>query len=151
MDEFIQMVASGNWEAIINLLFGGVSVTFGTILTIVSTKFLNYKKSVESVANKVSKDLIPEYKKVAEQIKEEIVDELREDLKVIAESIALSTSKDAEAKIAVVNNVSKIGVEKKVTDKIVKEIKQEVANEEIKKEELVKAVQELEANSVETL
>lgn len=151
MDKFIEAIANGNFEAILSLITTLLSSGFGAALVVLATKFLHYKKSVKETVEQAKNKLVPEFKDIAEKVKVEIIEELKADFKVIAESIALSTSNDPNAKIGVIENVSKIGVSKQIQEQAIKVIEEEVATKEEKKEELNKVVKQLEVNTLETL
>lgn len=151
MDKFIEAIANGNFEAILSLVTTLLSGGFGTALVVVATKFLNYKKSVKEAIKEAEESLIPQFKKIANDLKAKVVEEIKGDLKVIAESIALSTSNEPTSKIGVIENVSKIGVSKKVKEETTKAVEEEIKAKEEKKEELTKAVETLETNTLENL
>ena len=151
MDKWIEALANGNFEAVLALVTTLLSSGFGTILVIVATKFLNYKKSVSETMNELKSKILPEFEEIVYKVKNEIVEEVKGDFKVIAESIALSTDNDSTSKIAVIENVSKIGVSKKVKEKAIKAVEEEIATKEEKKEELNKVVKQLEVNTLTTL
>lgn len=151
MDKWIEAIANGDFSAILSLLTTLLSGGFGTALVVLASKFLKYKSSVESVVNKAQEKLVPEFKKIANDVKVEIVEEVRKDIKVIAESIALGTNNDPDSKIAVINNVSKIGVSKQVQEQAIKVVEEEVAVKEEKQEKLNNAINKLESNTIETL
>lgn len=151
MDKWIEAIANGDFSAILSLLTTLLSGGFGTALVVLAKKFLKYKSSVESVVNKAQEKLVPEFKKIVNDVKVEIVEEVRKDIKVIAESIALGTNNDPDSKIAVINNVSKIGVSKQVQEQAIKVVEEEVAVKEEKQEKLNNAINKLESNTIETL
>lgn len=151
MDKWIEAIANGDFSAILSLLTTLLSGGFGTALVVLASKFLKYKSSVESVVNKAQEKLVPEFKKIANDVKVEIVEEVRKDIKVIAESIALGTNNDPDSKIAVINNVSKIGVSKQIQEQAIKVVEEEVAVKEEKQEKLNNAINKLESNTIETL
>ena len=151
MDKFIEAIANGDFSAILSLVTTILSGGFGTALIIIATNFLKYKKSVKEAIEEVNKKLVPEFENLVVKLKEDIVDEMKADFKVIAESIALSVTNKEELKIGVIENVSKIGVSKKVKEETVKAVKEEIKAKEEKKEELTKAVETLETNTLETL
>lgn len=151
MDKFIEAIANGNFESILALITTLISGGFGTALVVIATKFLHYKKSVKETIVEMKKELLPEAKQLTEKLKTDIVGELRSDIKVLAESIALSTANDPTSKIAVIDNVSKIGVSKKVKEETTKAVVEEIKTKEEKKEELNKAVEALETNTLENL
>ena len=76
---------------------------------------------------------------------------LTKDLKVLAESVALSVANNPESKLAIVENVSKIGISKEVKKEVVKVIEEEVQAKEEQKKEIEKVVEKLESNMIETL
>lgn len=151
MDKFIEAIANGNFECILTLITTILSSGFGTALIILASKFLHYKKSVKETIDQAKEKLIPEVEKIAEKVKEEIVEEMKTDFKVIAESIALSVTNKEELKIGIIENVSKIGVSKKVKEETTKAVTEEIKAKEEKKEELNKAVETLETNTLENL
>ena len=151
MDKFIEAIANGDFSAILSLVTTVLSGGFGTALIIVATNFLKYKKSVKEAIEEANKKLVPEFENLVVKLKEDIVDEMKADFKVIAESIALSVTNKEELKIGVIENVSKIGVSKKVKEETVKAVEEEIKAKEEKKEELTKAVETLETNTLETL
>lgn len=151
MDKFIEAIANGNFEAILSLVTTLLSGGFGTALVVLATKFLHYKKSVKETVSEVNAKLVPEVEAIVEKLKKEVLDEMKADFKVIAESIALSTSDTSTSKIGVIENVSKIGVSKKVQEEAIKVVEEEVKAKEEKKEELNQVVKKLESNTLETL
>lgn len=151
MDKWIEAIANGNFESILSLITTLLSGGFGTALVVIASKFLKYKKTVKETLAEVEKTLLPKVTELVYKVKGEIVDEVRADVKVIAESIALSTANDPVSKIGVIENVSKIGVSKKVQEQAIKVVEEEVKAKEEKKEELNKAVEKLEVNTLETL
>lgn len=151
MDKFIEAIANGDFSAILALVTTLLSGGFGTALLVVATNFLKYKKSVKDTVEEVNKKIVPEVKEIVDNLKEELFVEMKNDFKVIAESIALSVTNKEELKIGVIENVSKIGVSKKVKEETTKAVEEEIKAKEEKKEELNKAVETLEANTLETL
>lgn len=151
MDKFIEAIANGNFEAILSLITTLLSSGFGTALVVLAGKFLKYKKSVKETVNEINSKLVPEVEIIVEKVKKEIIAEMEADFKVIAESIALSTSNTSTSKIGVIENVSKIGVSKKVQEEAIKVVEEEVKAKEEKKEELNQVVKKLESNTLETL
>ena len=151
MDKFIEAIANGDFSAILSLITTLLSGGFGTALLIVATNFLKYKKSVKDTVAEANAKIVPEVKEIASNLKEEIVEEMKADFKVIAESIALSVTNKEELKIGVIENVSKIGVSKKVKEETTKAVVEEIKAKEEKKEELNKAVETLETNTLENL
>lgn len=151
MVNFIEAIANADFNAILTLITTFLTSGFGIALTIVANKFLKYKKSVSEIVDKTKENVVPSVKEIVEQVKVEIIDELRADFKVVAESIALSVANDSKSKLAVVENISKIGASKEITDTVVKVIeKQEIAKEEQKKE-IEQVITKLENNNLETL
>lgn len=151
MDKFIEAIANGDFSAILSLITTLLSGGFGTALLIVATNFLKYKKSVKDAVAEANAKIVPEVKEIVSNLKEEIVEEMKTDFKVIAESIALSVTNKEELKIGVIENVSKIGVSKKVKEETTKAVVEEIKAKEEKKEELNKAVETLETNTLENL
>lgn len=151
MDKFIEAIANGDFEAILSLITTLLSSGFGTALVVLAGKFLKYKKSVKETVNEINSKLVPEVEIIVEKVKKEIIAEMEADFKVIAESIALSTSNTSTSKIGVIENVSKIGVSKKVQEEAIKVVEEEVKAKEEKKEELNQVVKKLESNTLETL
>lgn len=151
MDKFIEAIANGDFEAILSLITTLLSSGFGTALVVLAGKFLKYKKSVKETVNEINSKLVPEVETIVEKVKKEIIAEMEADFKVIAESIALSTSNTSTSKIGVIENVSKIGVSKKVQEEAIKVVEEEVKAKEEKKEELNQVVKKLESNTLETL
>lgn len=151
MDKFIEAIANGDFSAILTLATTLLSGGFGTALVVVAGNFLKYKKSVKDAVEEATKKLVPQFKEIVTNFKEEVVDEMKADFKVIAESIALSVTNKEELKIGVIENVSKIGVSKKVKEETKKAVEEEIKAKEEKKEELNKAVETLETNTLETL
>lgn len=151
MDSWIQAIASGDWTAILGLLTASGTLGFGSICVAIATKFLKYKKSTEEVIAKLENKLLPAFKEIANDVKVEIIDEIREDIKVIGESVAISVNNDTNSKIAVIENVSKLGAKKEVLKASKKKVEEEIAKEEAKKEEVKAVVEILENNKLETL
>ena len=151
MDKFIEAIANGDFTAILSLVTTLLSGGFGAALVVLATKFLHYKKSVKDTVSEINAKLVPEIKGIVAEFKNEVIDELKADFKVIAESIALSTSDTSTSKIGVIENVSKIGVSKKVQEQAIKVVEEEIKAKEEKQEELTKAVERLESNTLETL
>lgn len=155
MDKFIEAIVSGNFEAIYTLLSSMFNVGIGTALIFVARRFLKYKKSVEEVATKteekVNDVLVPTVKELGAEIKVEILDELRADVKILAESMALLTNNDPNSKIAIINNVSKIGASKEVVEIATTNVEEEVKAEEEHQEAIKETIQALEENKIETL
>lgn len=151
MAKFIEAIANADFNAILTLITTFLTSGFGIALTIVANKFLKYKKSVSEIADKTKENVVPSVKEIIEQVKVEIIDELRADFKVVAESIALSVANDSKSKLAVVENISKIGASKEITDSVVKVVEQEVQTKEEQKKEIEKVITKLENNNLETL
>lgn len=155
MDKWIEAIANGDFSAILSLITTLLSGTFGTILVVVATKFLGYKKSVSSIVEKVEKvveeKVIPEVKSVGNDIKVELFDAMRGDIKVLAESMALLTNNDPSAKIAIIENVSKIGASKEVVEVAKSNVEAEIKAEEEHREAIQETIRTLEENQIETL
>ena len=151
MISWIEAIASGDWNAILGLLTASGTLGFGSICVIIANKFLKYKKSTEEVIAKLEKRLIPVVKEIANDVKVEIVNEIREDIKVVAESVAISVNNDTNSKIAVIENVSKLGAKKEVLEASKSKVEEEIAKEEAKKEETKQVIDKLENNKIETL
>jgi hypothetical protein len=79
------------------------------------------------------------------------VDEIREDIKIVAESVAVSVNNDTASKIAVIDNVAKLGAKKEVLATSKAKVEEEIAKEEAKKEETKQVIEKLENNKIETL
>lgn len=151
MDKFIEQIANGDFSALLSLITTLFAGGFGTALTIIAGKFAKYKASVNELVGKVEDKVIPAVKETINDAKNGIVEDLRKDIKVLAESMALMLNKDADSKLAIVNNISKIGVSEETLKVVEETVKEEVIAKEEKKEKLKKAVKELENNSIETL
>lgn len=151
MANFIEAIANADFNAILTLITTFLSSGFGIALTILANKFLKYKKSVSEIVDKTKENVVPSVKEIVEQVKVEIIDELRADFKVVAESIALSVANDSKSKLAVVENISKIGASKEITDTVVKVVEQEVQAKEEQKKEIEQVINKLENNNLETL
>ena len=151
MDKFIEAIANGDFSAVLALITTLLSGGFGTALVVLASNFLKYKKSVKDAVEEATEKLVPEFQKLVNTLKEDVVGEVKADLKVIAESIALSVTNKEELKIGVIENVSKIGVSKKVKEQSKKAVEEEIKAKEEKQEELNKAVETLETNTLETL
>lgn len=151
MDSWIQAIASGDFNAILTLITTFLSTGFGTALVVLAGKFLSYKKSVQGVIDKFEEKLVPVVKEIVGDAKVEIIEEIREDIKVIGESVAMSVNNDTTSKIAVIENVSKLGAKKEVLKASKEKVEEEIAKEEAKKEEVKAVVEKLENNKLETL
>lgn len=151
MVKFIEQIANGDFSAITTLITLILSGSFGTILTTLAIKFLKYKKSVNDITSSVKNEVVPVVSDNFKKMKKEIVEEFRKDFKVIAESIALIVSNNPDSKIAVVENISKIGISQEVKEEVIKEIEEEVKSKEEQKKEIAKVVETLESNKIETL
>lgn len=151
MANFIEAIANADFNAILTLITTFLSTGFGIALTTLAYKFLKYKKSVSEIVDKTKENVVPSVKEIVEQVKVEIIDELRADFKVVAESIALSVANDSKSKLAIVENISKIGASKEITDTVVKVVEQEVQAKEEQKKEIEQVINKLENNNLETL
>lgn len=151
MVNFIEQIANADFSAILTLITTALSGGFGVALTIVANKLLKYKKSAHDIAKEVEDKVVPVVEEVVDKIKVEIIDELTKDFKVLAESVALSVANNPESKLAIVENVSKIGISKEVKKEVVKVIEEEVQAKEEQKKEIEKVVEKLESNMIETL
>lgn len=151
MVNFIEQIANGDFSAI-GILISSLSTTgFGIAATILANKYLKYKKSVSGIVEEVKNKLVPVTEKIIDKAKAEIIDEITKDFKVLAESVALSVANNPESKLAMVENISKIGISKEVKNEIVKVIEEEVQAKEEQKQEIAKVVEKLESNKIETL
>lgn len=151
MVNFIEQIANGDFSAITTALTVLFTGGFGTALTVVASKFLKYKKTANDIVKDVEKKVIPVIENSISKFKAEVVDELTKDFKVIAESLALSVNSDSKSKLALVENISKIGISKEVKEEVVKIIEEEVHAKEEQKQEIAKVVEKLESNMIETL
>ena len=151
MVSWIEAIASGDWNAILGLLTASGTLGFGSICVIIANKFLKYKKSTEEVIAKLEKKLLPAFREIASDVKKEIVDEIREDIKIVAESVAVSVNNDTASKIAVIDNVAKLGAKKEILATSKAKVEEEIAKEEAKKEETKQVIEKLENNKIETL
>ena len=151
MVNFIEQIANADFSAILTLVTTLLSGGFGVALTVIANKFLKYKKSVNEIVNKIEDKVVPVIEDVVNKAKAEIVDEITKDFKVLAESMALSVANNPESKLAIVENVSKIGISKEIKKEVVKVIEEEVQTKEEKKQEIAKVVEKLESNMIETL
>lgn len=151
MANFIEAIANADFNAILTLITTLLTSGFGAALTIVANKFLKYKKSVSEIVDKTKENIVPSVKEIVEQVKVEIIDELRADFKVVAESIALIVANDSKSKLAVVENISKIGASKEITDSVVEVVEQQEIAKEEQKKEIEQVITKLENNNLETL
>ena len=151
MVNFIERIANADFSAILTLLTTMLSGGFGVALTVIANKLLKYKKSAHDIAKEVENKVLPAVEKVVNEIKTEMIEEITKDFKVIAESMALSVSNNPESKLAIVENISKIGISKEIKNEVVKIIEEEVQAKEEQKKEIAKVVEKLESNMIETL
>ena len=151
MVNFIEQIANGDFNAILTLVTTLLSGGFGAALTVVANKFLKYKKSAHDIAKEVEKKVIPVVEETIENASNKIVEKVSADLKVLAESMALSIANNPESKLAIVENISKIGISKELKTEVVKVIEEEVQAKEEQKQEIAKVVETLESNMIETL
>ena len=151
MVNFIEQIANGDFSAITTALTVLFTGGFGTVLTVLAVKFLKYKKSAQDITKGVKEEVVPAIKNNFDKMKKEIIDEVTKDFKVIAESMALLVANNPESKLAVVENISKIGISKEVKEEVVKVIEEEVQTKEEQKQEIAKVVEKLESNMIETL
>lgn len=151
MVNFIEQIANGDFSAITTALTVLFTGGFGTALTALAVKFLKYKKSAQDITKEVKEEVVPAIKNNFDKMKKEIIEEVTKDFKVIAESIALLVANNPESKLAVVENISKIGISKEVKEEVVKVIEEEVQAKEEQKQEIAKVVEKLESNMIETL
>lgn len=151
MVNFIEQIANADFSAILTLITTALSGGFGVALTIVANKLLKYKKSAQDITKGVKEEVVPAIKNNFDKMKKEIIEEVTKDFKVIAESIALLVANNPESKLAVVENISKIGISKEVKEEVVKVIEEEVQTKEEQKKEIEKVVEKLESNMIETL
>ncbi len=151
MVNFIEQIANGDFSAITTALTVLFTGGFGTALTVLAVKFLKYKKSTQDITKGVKEEVVPAIKNNFDKMKKEIIDEVTKDFKVIAESMALLVANNPESKLAVVENISKIGISKEVKEEVVKVIEEEVQAKEEQKQEIAKVVEKLESNMIETL
>ena len=151
MTSWIEAIAAGDLQAILALFTTFLSTGFGTALVVLATNFLKYKKSTEEVIAKLEKKLLPAVREIVGDVKKEIVDEIREDIKIVAESVAVSVNNDTASKIAVIDNVAKLGAKKEVLATSKAKVEEEIAKEEAKKEETKQVIEKLENNKIETL
>lgn len=159
MNEWFEAIARGDFSAILNLVTTVMAGGFGTALTIIFSKFVKYKmevtKIVSSLEDKLSKEMkdvvVPAIQKSHEEFKSEVVDSLRNDLKVVAESIALSANNDASSRLAMIENISKIGISEEVKEQAVAQVYEETAKEEEHQEQIQATIEHLENNSLEKI
>lgn len=151
MVNLIEAIANGDFAAIGLIISTLGNTAFGIVCTILANKYLKYKKSVSEIVDKTKENVVPSVKEIVEQVKVDIIDELRADFKVVAESIALIVANDSKSKLAVVENISKIGASKEITDTVVKVVEQEVQAKEEQKKEIEQVITKLENNNLETL
>lgn len=151
MVNFIEQIANGDFSSILSLVTTLLSGGFGTALTVISVKFLKYKKSVTEITNNVKEEVVPVIGENFTKFKKEIIDEVTKDFKVLAESMALIVANNPESKLALIENISKIGISKEIKEEVVKVIEEEVQTKEEQKKEIAKVVEKLESNMIETL
>lgn len=151
MVNFIEQIANGDFSAILTVLTTTLSGGFGVALTVIANKMLKYKKSANDIAKEVEDKIVPVVEKVVGKLKTEIIEEVTKDFKVLAESMALSVSNNPESKLAIIENISKIGISKEVKTEVVKVIEEEIQAKEEQKKEIEKVVEKLESNMIETL
>lgn len=151
MVNFIEQIANGDFSAILILVTTLSTTGFGTALVGLAVKFLKYKKTTHDIVKEVKKEVIPVIDEAVAKMEERIIGEIRKDSQILAESMALSVANNPESKIAIVENVSKIGISKEVKEEVVKVIEEEVQAKEEQKQEIAKVVEKLESNMIETL
>ena len=101
--------------------------------------------------NNVKEEVVPVIGENFTKFKKEIIDEVTKDFKVLAESMALIVANNPESKLALIENISKIGISKEIKEEVVKVIEEEVQTKEEQKKEIAKVVEKLESNMIETL